>query len=123
MQGLWFSDVCKDTEVLEIEVLIGAGYLWCFQEGQIVRGKANEPVAVKTRLGWVLPAPMKVSNNINELNSMHVVDVNFLAQDNSSCTKLHEGMHRLWDFETLGIGQEDGVQEFLKDSISFNGTR
>ena len=123
LQGLWFSDVCKDSEVLEIEVLIGADYLWCFQEGNVVRGKADEPVAVKTRLGWVLSGPMKVSDNFNELNSMHVVDVNFIAQDNSSCTKLDESIHRLWDFETLGIGQEDEVHESLKDSISFNGTR
>ena len=48
---------------------------------------------------------------------MHVVDVNFIAQDNSSCTKLDESIHRLWDFETLGIGQEDEVHESLKDSI------
>ena len=54
---------------------------------------------------------------------MHVVDVNFIAQDNSSCTKLDESIHSLWDFETLGIGQEDEVHESLKDSISFNGAR
>ena len=66
LQGLWFSDVCKDGEVLEIEVLIGADYLWCFQEGNVVRGKADEPVGVKTRLGLVLSGPMKVSNNFNE---------------------------------------------------------
>ncbi|CAB4000960.1 Hypothetical predicted protein, partial [Paramuricea clavata] len=123
LQGLWFSDVCKENEVLEIEVLIGADYLWCFQEGNVVRGKADEPVAVQTRLGWVLSGPMKVSGSGNETNSMHVVDVNFLVQDNSSCTKLDESIHRLWDFETLGIRQEDEVHESLKDSIKFNGTR
>ena len=123
LQGLWFSDVCKENEVLEIEVLIGADYLWCFQEGNVVRGKADEPVAVQTRLGWVLSGPMKVSGSGNETNSMHAVDVNFLAQDNSSCTKLDESIHRLWDFETLGIRQEDEVHETLKDSIKFNGTR
>ena len=123
LQGLWFSDVCKENEVLEIEVLIGADYLWCFQEGNVVRGKADEPVAVQTRLGWVLSGPMKVSGSGNETNSMHAVDVNFLAQDNSSCTKLDESIHRLWDFETLGIRQEYEVHESLKDSIKFNGTR
>ncbi|CAB4030686.1 E3 ubiquitin- ligase DZIP3, partial [Paramuricea clavata] len=123
LQGLWFSDVCKENEVLEIEVLIGADYLWCFQEGNVVRGKADEPVAVQTRLGWVLSGPMKVNGSSNETNSMHVVDVNFLAQDNSSCTKLDDFIHRLWDFETLGIRQEDEVHESLKDSIKFNGTR
>jgi hypothetical protein len=115
LQGLWFSDVCKENEVLEIEVLIGADYLWCFLEGNVVRGKAYEPVAVQTRLGWVLSGPMKVSVSGNETNSMHAVDV--------SCTKLDESIRRLWDFETLGIRQGDEVHESLKDSIKFNGTR
>jgi hypothetical protein len=46
LQGLWFSVVCKKNEVLEIEVLIGDDYLWCFQEGNVVRGKADKSVAV-----------------------------------------------------------------------------
>jgi hypothetical protein len=46
LQGLWFSVVCKKNEVLEIEVLIGADYLWCFQEGN--SGSVN-----KVRLGTV----------------------------------------------------------------------
>ena len=51
LQGLWFSDVCKTKNVLEIELLIGADYLWLFQEGRTVRGKSDEPVAVQTKLG------------------------------------------------------------------------
>ncbi|CAB4010413.1 Hypothetical predicted protein [Paramuricea clavata] len=48
--------------VLEIELLIGADYLWLFQEGRTVRGKSDEPVAVQTKLGWVLSGPLKSSS-------------------------------------------------------------
>ena len=47
----WLSDVCKSREHLEIDLLIGADYLWSFQTGNVVRGKVNEPVAVQTELG------------------------------------------------------------------------
>ena len=62
LQGLWFSDICMSKEELELEVLIGADYLWCFQEGRTIRGEQDEPVAVETSLGWVLSGRMKGRN-------------------------------------------------------------
>ena len=55
---IWLSDVCKGSEQLEIDVLIGADYLWSFQTGKVVRGEVNEPVAVETELGWVISGPL-----------------------------------------------------------------
>ena len=56
---MWFSDVCKGSDELEIDVLVGADYLWNFQKDCTIRGGLNEPVAVETELGWVLSGPMK----------------------------------------------------------------
>ena len=39
---IWLSDVCKSSEQLEIDLLIGADYLWSFQTGNVVRGEVNE---------------------------------------------------------------------------------
>ena len=49
-----------------IRVLIGADYSWSFQKGCKIRDKTDEPVAVETKLGWVLSGPMKSSGNENE---------------------------------------------------------
>ena len=57
LSHIWLSDVCKEREDLEIDVLIGADYLWTFQTGNVVRGEAHEPVAVETELGWVISGP------------------------------------------------------------------
>lgn len=46
--------MCKSSEVFDIDILVGSDFLWCFQSGTIVRGRAHEPVAVETTLGWVL---------------------------------------------------------------------
>ena len=68
LKGLWFSDVCKSKEQLEVDILIGSDYLWCFQVGGTRRGELHEPVAVETKLGWVLSGPMKGARKVNEVN-------------------------------------------------------
>ena len=53
---IWLSHVCRNGEQLEIDVLVGADYLWHFQTGNVIRGEVGEPVAVETHLGclWSL---------------------------------------------------------------------
>ena len=117
LQSLWFSDVCQGQEVLEVDVLIGADYLWCFQSGRTIRGEVDQPVAVETTLGWVLSGPMKGS-----VSDQNEVQVNFVSQ-RVAHPSMDSEVRKLWDLETLGIRQEDEVLEGLKDSITFTGER
>lgn len=59
LKDLWFSDVFKAQEELEIDILVGTDYLWDFQRECTIREKPDEPVALHTELGWVLSGPMK----------------------------------------------------------------
>ena len=120
LHGLWFSDVNRDREILEVDLLIGADYLWSFQEGRTVRGEPNEPVAVKTSLGWVLSGPLKGFCDDSQV-SVHFVGHNLSR--NTDNTELEDSARKLWDYETLGIREDDEVHEALKDAISFNGKR
>ena len=54
LRDLWFSDVSRTKNELEIDLLIELDYLWEFQKGRTVRGEPEEPAAVETELGWVL---------------------------------------------------------------------
>jgi len=98
--------------------LIGADYL-CFQRGKIIRGEVDQPVAVETYLGWVLSGPLKRTRDDMQIN------VNYVSHASSRVDnhKLQDGARKLWDFETLGIREENEVHEALKDAISFNGKR
>ena len=58
LEKLWFSDITQKKSV-EIDILIGADHLWQFQNRNIVRGKPDEPVAVETKLGYVLSGSLK----------------------------------------------------------------
>ncbi|CAB3992775.1 Hypothetical predicted protein, partial [Paramuricea clavata] len=107
--------------VLEIELLIGADYLWLFQEGRTVRGKSNEPVAVQTKLGWVLSGPLKSSSEDDDgPTSCAQVSTNLIGHVNSSKNRSLEAcVEKLWDYETLGIKHEEEASELLNDSIHF----
>ena len=42
LNRLWFSDVCKSKEVLEIDILVGIHFLHTLQDGQtILRSLVN----------------------------------------------------------------------------------
>lgn len=119
LQGLWFSDVNLKDEVLGIDLLIGADYLWSFQKGRTIRGEAGEPVAIETCLGWVLSGPMKGFRDDSQI-SVNLVSQVIPREDNR---ELEDGVRKLWDLETLGIREENEIHEALKDGISFNGER
>ena len=38
LKGLWFSDVCMGAGELEIDILVGADYLWSFQKDCTIGG-------------------------------------------------------------------------------------
>lgn len=120
LSHIWLSDVCKERDDLEIDVLIGADYLWSFQAGNVVRGEAHEPVAVETELGWVISGPLTYSQSADK---GQVVQVNFVGSDRVSPDSLDRNVQRLWDLETLGVTACDGVYEEFIESISFNGPR
>ena len=123
LTGIWFSDVCRAEETLAVDILIGSDAIWEFQEGTSIRGGPGEPVAIKTKLGWVLSGPLKITGK--EFKSVDNAVVNFLPSVNQSVENrnIEESVNRLWDLETLGIRQDDEVHETVKDDIIFTGSR
>ena len=123
---MWFSDVNRDWEILDVDLLIGANFLWSFQGGRTVRGEPGEPVAVETHLGWVLSGPLKGVCDDSQIHvHLHLVG-NSLSRNEEAFVdnrKLEDSARKLWDFETLGIREGDQVHEALKDAIVFNGNR
>lgn len=128
LKEIWFSDVCKDGERLEVDILIGSDYLWCFQGGSIIRGEPSDPVAVDTKFGWVLSGPLKgerdrVSASVNFVNCKNVKE-NLKLKEAEGLESLEQSVKKLWDYETAGIQHEEtDVHEALKDEISFNSER
>ena len=113
LEKLWFSDITQKKS-LEIDMLIGADHLWQFQNGNIVRGKPDEPVAVETKLGYVLSGPLKGV-------ATGEVHVNLMMQNKN--VEIENNLRKLWDLETLGIREKDVIHENLLETIEYTGKR
>ena len=114
---------------MEVDVLIGADYYWKFITGKIKRGGKPGPVAVLTRLGWVLSGPVIQGNqktlscSVN-LNATHVLRIDAEAAVTDPADNLHSQLQKLWDLETLGIRDNDHSTEYkFMEDINFNGTQ
>lgn len=97
-------------------MLIGADYLWSFQEGTTIRVEPNDPVAIETRLDWVLWRPCRdfaktrKSKFCGTCHAMEMIENQKNAWPNSG-------------LQTLGILEDNEVHEGLKNAIIFNGER
>ena len=117
LQGLYFSDSKSSVNDFEATILIGADYLWQFQNGCVIQGRPNEPVAIQTSLGWVLSGPIKgkLSEIPTEVTQINRVD--------AKVNQVEGELRKLWDLETFGIRPCDEVTENFFDDVSFNGVR
>ena len=124
LNKLWFSDVCKSKEALEIDVLVGIDLLHTVQDGPAIRGKPGEPVAVKTKLGWVLSGPLKGK----KVSLVENVNINFVLDSQSFHTStynasLGKDVPKMWDLETIGISCVDDIYVDFLDNVKHTGER
>ena len=131
LHGLKFADnpsMPTDGDV-EVEILIGADYYWKFVTGTTKRGGKPGPVAVLTRLGWVLSGPVIQENQgppncspTTNLNATQVLRIDAEPIISNTSDQLHNQLEKLWDLETLGIrDQELTTESKFMEEITFNG--
>eukprot|EP00794_Sanderia_malayensis_P009391 gene9391-biopygen7530 len=90
------------------------------QKGETIRGGPQEPIAVKTTLGWVMSGPLEIGKMDLNINT----NVNFVsAFSKSDKQKLEDSVHTLWDLDSLGIREQNEVHQSLVDNIEFTGER
>eukprot|EP00112_Aurelia_sp_Birch-Aquarium-sp1_P020150 Seg5125.3 transcript_id=Seg5125.3/GoldUCD/mRNA.D3Y31 product="hypothetical protein" protein_id=Seg5125.3/GoldUCD/D3Y31 len=51
LTNVFFSDVSRNEEILEIDILCGSNFVWSFQDGERIQGGPGEPIAVNCRNG------------------------------------------------------------------------
>ena len=106
----------------KIGILIGADYYWTFMTGHSRRGESNGPVAIHTKLGWVLLGPI---NNVTESSGQessvnfsvtHVLKIEAHISQDSEAKELKT--ERFWDLESTGIlNNEPSVCEKFKSEV------
>ena len=97
--------------MLGIDLLIGSDVHWDVVTGEVIKCDSG-PVAVATRLGWVLSGPVESGKTNVSLNPSHAIKVE------ASVETLEEKLQSFWELESLGVqAKEDPVQEQFIENI------
>ena len=112
----------------DIDILIGSDYYWHFMKNRIIRGNADEPAALETKLGYVLSGKLDIGSNgrhqIN-LNESLVTNVLRVQQElTDPKEQLNEIVQKFWNLESVGVSKNEfGVCEDFEADISFANNR
>ena len=118
LDGLELADDIEHDGNEEIDVLIGSDYYWTIVTGEMKKGESG-PVAVNSKLGWLLSGPLNDSATPTDVQSNLIIsgksEINYGTRDEEH--NLVGTLKKFWETETIGIHQpEDTVQsdEFTK---------
>ena len=109
---------------LDIEVLIGLDYYWDLTTGRTRRG-SHGPVAVETKLGWVLsgPAPTTGDSQCSLLTTSHTLKIDSSPSPNQD-REVVDLLQSFWDLETMGITEtEHTLYDEFCDKITIRDGR
>ena len=117
------ADTSDGETLMEIDVLIGSDYYWQLTTGKVLRGDSG-PVAIHTRLGWVLSGPTTLTGH--PMPAVSLIATHTLRIDSEPCNtgRLDETLRSFWELESLGICEPDkSVLDDFDSSIQFKEGR
>ena len=99
--------------------------MWNFKDQQTIRGGIDEPVAVNTKLGWVISGPLK--GKITE-NSEDCISTLFCIENDKvyfagieKPNSLDKDVGKLWDLDSVGVRAVDTVYTDVIGNITLTG--
>lgn len=123
LASLDLADYSDGESSLEVDLLIGSDFYWDLVTGGVSRGTQG-PVAIHTKLGWVLSGPTssrELTRSSTNLVTTHVLRVDAQPSEQES---LEKQLQSFWDLESLGIiGVEKTIYDEFLASVSFQNGR
>lgn len=123
LASLDLADYSDGEASLEVDMLIGSDFYWDLVTGGVSRG-IQGPVAIHTKLGWVLSGPVSAeelthcSANLVTTHALRV-DVQLGEPDG-----LEEQLRSFWDLESLGIvGAEKTLYDEFLNTVTVRDGR
>ena len=121
--GLELADAHDTDSRMPIDMLIGSDYYWELVTGSICRG-ANGPIAIHTKLGWVLSGPsacVEPGRCATNLTVTHVLRADSCSAE--PCT-LEDQLRAFWELEALGIqDKEKTLYDSFTEAVKFENGR
>ena len=109
---------------MPINILIGADFYWVLVDGTVIRGHTAEPVAISTKLGYVLSGPTSSISSICNSGTVNFTTTHVLKVEAKIATKfvdpLKSALQKVWDSKTLGIkSPENSVYDNFVENVEF----
>ena len=114
MDRLKLSDYAGSSE-MGVDVLVGADYYFSFMSGGCIKGhKPNSPIALESRIGWVLTGPYRSPNFESNLS------ITTLSAVHSFEECLDNTLSKFWEVESIGSPEENVFDQY-KENVEFDG--
>ena len=109
---------------MDVDLLIGSDFYWKFLTGEIRWGEVG-PVAMKTKVGWVLSGPVcqestsqAASTNFVTSHVMHLETSSLECSSSKLKDPLVQQLQRFWEIESIGVSLDEGsVHDKFLDTI------
>ncbi|XP_065675822.1 uncharacterized protein LOC136092029 [Hydra vulgaris] len=124
LHNLRLADSNLQNGNLRIDVLIGADYYWLFIENSIIRGNHFDPIAIRSKLGYLLSGPINVNNMFKVkkydcwVNTAHVM---LVGSNSSPDSLLKESMTSIWGVGEMNECNLEVVDRF-RHTIKYDNT-
>ena len=125
LQGLTLADNVNASNK-RIDLLIGADHYYDIVIGDVIRGSAG-PVAISSRLGWLLSGPVSFSNennvdscNIDVVNANLVLDILPCREEViDQSREIVESLDKFWKHEQMGLEHNEKPTQGRTMDIEF----
>jgi len=121
LEGLQLADASDSAQ--RIDVLIGSDHYWSVVTGETIVGETG-PVAVSSRLGWLLSGTSDSSGTVNLTHSNVIVNCDTanvlgVCEDDD----IVKALRCFWDTESIGVVGDSQNQVAFLERLQFNNSR
>lgn len=106
LMGLELADLSSPELSKPVDMLIGSDHYWQVVTGTICRG-ANGPIAVQTKLGWVLSGPFSQDETTQSTINLSVAHVLHAESHSIESRALDDQLREFLELEALEIQNEE----------------
>ena len=122
LQHLTLANNTLESE-MSIDILIGSDFYWSIVENETIRGPPGSPVAVESKVGYILSGPTSVPNLSKPTTTLisHVLkcESEFVVEN----ITLNNDLQSFWSGESISDNDVDvhaDVHQSFRDDLKFN---
>ena len=126
LKNIKLADSNPENKDLKVDILIGADFYWDFITNETIRGNDKGPIAIKSKISYILSGPLIEKVDKKKINSnvviSHVFEIQ--AKEIENVNNIHTNFQKAFEFETPKVkpikDENKFSHESFKKEIKFN---